>query len=350
MIELTRLSGSVFLLNVDLIERVDRTPDTVITLVDGKKYVVEESLAEVCDEVVAYRASIIAAASAFDGQGTPLGRDPRLAAVTPVTPLGPRTRGGGVVKDPATAIGIGLALVVICVANVLEGGSPTSLLLLPPMLLVFGTTLLITIAGGTMADAKDAFRSLRRAFTGGAEPVDDLVPQVVELADKARREGLLALEDALTDHDPFLVKGVTMAIDGTDPEEVREILEAEIDAKKRADRQAAKFFRDAGGYAPTIGIVGTVMGLVHVLEKLAQPDELGHLIAGAFVATLWGVLSANVLWLPIANRLRRLSELECARMEVTLEGVAAIQAGANPRLVAEKLRSLLPATPTQEAA
>ncbi|GAA2023280.1 MULTISPECIES: motility protein A [Nocardioides] len=248
-------------------------------------------------------------------------------------------------KDAATAIGIGLGLVVIVTANVLEGGNPMSLLLLPPMLLVFGTTLLVTVAGGTMADAKGAVASLKRAFTGGdVKPAGDVVPAVVSLAEKARREGLLALEDMVKDvDDPFLVKGVTMAIDGTDPDEVRDILEAEVAAKRKADKQSAKFWADAGAYAPTIGIIGTVMGLVHVLENLASPEELGHLIAAAFVATLWGVMSANVLFLPLGNRLKRLGELEVARMEIVIEGVAAIQAGSNPRVIAAKLTSLLPA-------
>jgi chemotaxis protein MotA len=256
------------------------------------------------------------------------------------------------VKDIATPVGIGLGLVIIVVANVLEGGNPMSLILLPPMLLVLGTTVMVTVAGGTMADAKAAIKNIKRAISGAVEPADTLVPQVVTLAERARREGLLALEDSLREiDDPFLVKGVTMAIDGTDPEDVRDILEAELRAKKRDDKQAAKFFSDAGGYAPTIGIIGTVMGLVHVLENLASPEELGHLIAGAFVATLWGVMSANVVWLPIASRLKRLGELECARMELAIEGVSAIQSGANPRLVAEKLRSLLPTgTAEQEAA
>jgi chemotaxis protein MotA len=182
------------------------------------------------------------------------------------------------------------------------------------------------------------------AFTAKVRPASEVVPTVVQLAEKARREGLLALEDALKDvDDPFLVKGVTMAIDGTDPDEVRDILEAEVHAKRLEDRHSAKFFADAGAYAPTIGIVGTVMGLVHVLENLAQPEKLGHLIAGAFVATLWGVLSANLIFLPIGARLKRLGELEVARMELAIEGVAALQAGANPRMIAQKLRSLLPA-------
>jgi chemotaxis protein MotA len=245
--------------------------------------------------------------------------------------------------DAAPAIGIGGGFVVVIAANVMEGGNPTSLLLGPPLLLVFGTTILVSIAGGTMSDAKNIVGSIVRAFTGKVAPASAMIPEVVSLAERARREGLLALEESLTEiDDPFLVKGVTMAIDGTDPEELREILEAEVHAKRSEDRQAAKFFADAGAYAPTIGIIGTVMGLVHVLENLATPDELGPLIAGAFVATLWGVTSANVMWLPLSSRLKRLGELECDRMELAIEGVAAIQAGSNPRIIAQKLTSLLP--------
>jgi chemotaxis protein MotA len=254
--------------------------------------------------------------------------------------------------DPATLIGVGLGFIVIIASNMMEGGSPASLLLLPSILLVFGTTILVTVAGGTMADAKHAVKSLQRAFTGKSPAAGDVVPVVVSLADKARKEGLLALEDSIrTIEDPFLVKGVTMAVDGTDPDDLRDILEAEVHAKKLADKHSAKFFADAGGYAPTIGIIGTVMGLVHVLENLAQPEELGHLIAAAFIATLWGVMSANVIWLPIGNRLKRLGELEAGRMELIIEGVMAIQAGHNPRVIAQKLQSLLPAgEQTKEAA
>lgn len=246
--------------------------------------------------------------------------------------------------DVATPAGIGLAFAVILGSMVMEGGNPASLIAPPALLLVFGGTLMVSMAGGTIADFKLSLGALKTAFTGGVTPAAEVVPAIVSLADKARREGLLALEEMVKDMpDEFLVKGVTMAIDGTDPEEVRDILEAEVTAKKKNDKQAAKFFADAGAYAPTIGIIGTVMGLVHVLENLAQPEELGHLIAAAFLATLWGVLSANVMWLPIASRLKRLSELEAQRMELIIEGVAAIQAGANPRVIQQKLISLLPA-------
>jgi chemotaxis protein MotA len=256
------------------------------------------------------------------------------------------------VKDVATAAGVGGAVVVIIVANVMEGGNPASLFLPAPMLLVWGATVLISMAGGTMDDAKALPSQFKKAFAGQAESSASVVPVVVALADRARKEGLLALEDSLKDiEDPFLVKGVTMAIDGTDPEEMREILEGEVASKRAATKHSAKFFSDAGAYAPTIGIIGTVMGLVHVLENLAQPDKLGGLIASAFIATLWGVMSANVFWMPIGNRLKRLGELEANRMEMSIEGVLAIQAGSNPRVIAQKLRALLPAhEQTAEAA
>jgi chemotaxis protein MotA len=245
--------------------------------------------------------------------------------------------------DRATPIGIGLGIVTIVVANVMEGGSPMSLLMLPPILLVFGGTIGAALAGATMADGKHALHSMKRAMVWKQAPAADLVPVVVSLADKARREGLLMLEAAVKDvDDDFLKRGVGLAVDGTDPEELREILEAELHAKRLDDKHSAKFFNAMGGYAPTIGIIGTVMGLVHVLENLSEPDKLGHLIAGAFIATLWGVLSANIVWLPIGSRLMRIGELEASRMELVIEGVMAIQAGSNPRVIAQRLRSLLP--------
>lgn len=246
--------------------------------------------------------------------------------------------------DKATLIGIVGGMVIIVGANVMEGGHPASLLALPAMVLVFGGTIAAAVAGGTMADMKAAMAALKRAFTWKATPPSELVPVVVMLAEKARREGLLTLEDAIADvDDDFLKRGVSLAVDGTDPEELRDILECEVVAKKATDKQCAKFFNDMGGYAPTIGIIGTVMGLVHVLENLSQPDKLGHLIAGAFIATLWGVMTANMIWLPVGNRLTRLSALESSRMELVIEGVLAVQAGANPRAVAQRLNSLLPA-------
>jgi chemotaxis protein MotA len=253
--------------------------------------------------------------------------------------------------DPATIIGVGVALVIVFLVQALEGGSAGSILLFPALLLVFGGTLGAAMAGGVLKDTIDLGNSLKRAFTAKVPPPNDLVDTVVGLAERARREGLLALEDAAKEvTQPFLRRGLVLAIDGTDPEELSEILHAEVDAKRKADKTSAKVFEAMGGYAPTIGIIGTVMGLVHVLENLDKPETLGHSIAAAFVATLWGVLSSNLLFLPLANRLKRLSEIECDQMELTIEGVLAIQAGSNPRLVAQKLKSLLPPGSTATAA
>lgn len=245
--------------------------------------------------------------------------------------------------DPATLIGIGVALAAIFGAAVLEGGSPMDVFALPAMLLVFGGTFGATLAGSTLKDTIATFKSLPKYVSAKLTPPDELVSVIVNLADQARREGLLALEDALrTVQDPFLKRGLEFAIDGTDPEELAEILECEVRAKKNADKVGYKLFNDMGGYAPTIGIIGTVIALVHVLGMLSEPEKLGAAIAMAFLATLWGILSANVMWLPMARRMQRVSEMECAQMELVVEGILAIQAGSNPRLVAQKLKSLLP--------
>jgi chemotaxis protein MotA len=245
--------------------------------------------------------------------------------------------------DPASLIGILLAFAAIFISVILEGGDPMSMFLVPPMILVIFATLGAAMTGGTLKDTLAIPNVLKWAFMAKVPPPSDLISSAVSLADRARREGLLALEDAVKEVDhPFLRRGLELAIDGTDPEELRDILDAEVAAKRKADKGGAKFFTDMGGYAPTIGIIGTVLGLVHVLENLSDPSKLGHLIAGAFVATLWGVMTANVIWLPIASRIKRVSELECDQMDLAIEAIMAIQAGANPRLVAQKLKSLLP--------
>jgi chemotaxis protein MotA len=247
--------------------------------------------------------------------------------------------------DPATFAGIALAFAAIMGASVLEGASPMSLFLLPPMILVFFGTFGAALAGSTLKDFTGTLTSLPKYLTAKVTSPDELVASVVKLAERARKEGLLALEDAIREvDDEFLKRGLELAVDGTDPEELAEIFEAEIRAKRKLDKVSSKLFTDMGGYAPTVGIIGTVMSLVHVLGLLSEPDKLGASIAVAFLATLWGVLSANILWLPIAKRIERISELQAAQMELAVEGILAIQSGSNPRLVAQKLKALLPPT------
>jgi chemotaxis protein MotA len=240
--------------------------------------------------------------------------------------------------DPSTIIGAGLALAAIFGSVIMEGGNLGSMFLIPPMILVFGGTIGAAMAGTLMRDAKRLPRSLMKAITAKVSTPHDNVDTIVRLAER-----VLSLESEIAAvDDPFLKRALEMAVDGTDSDEVAEILGAEVDAKRSADAAEAKLFHDMGGYSPTIGIIGTVLGLIHVLGSLTDPSSLGAKIASAFVATLWGVMAANIFWFPLANRLKRVSDTECEQMELAIEGVLAIQAGSNPRLIAQKLQSMLP--------
>ena len=243
--------------------------------------------------------------------------------------------------DFATPMGLALAFAAVLAAIYLEGSSPMSVLLPAPMLLVLGGTLGAGLATTTLSDYLMSFKSLPRFFFYERRDAGQTVELMVALAERARREGLLSLEDATREvDDVFLRDGLQAAIDGTDPEDLRELLEARIDSRLAKNRTIAKLFTEMGGYAPTIGIIGTVVSLVHVLENLADPESMGHMIAAAFVATLWGLLSANMIWLPIGARVKRIGELEAGHLEVAMEGLLAVQSGASPRIVGERLRSL----------
>src|SRR3954452_24692059 len=246
--------------------------------------------------------------------------------------------------DPATLIGIGVAFGAILLTMILEGSSPMAIILIPPLILVFGGTFGAAVAGSSMSDVKKIGAWFKMALMPPAgTPSKDGIQTLVSLAEKARKEGLLALEAEVKKiEDPFLKRGLQMSIDGTDPEDLRAILEAEISAKKAEDKAAAKFFNGMGGYAPPIGLIGTVIGLTHGMKTPSDPESIGPLIASSFVATLWGVLSANVFWLPMGAKITRTSDLQAAQMELLVEGIAEIQAGTSPRTVRAKLSSLVP--------
>ncbi|MCX6378684.1 MAG: MotA/TolQ/ExbB proton channel family protein [Armatimonadetes bacterium] len=175
-----------------------------------------------------------------------------------------------------------------------------------------------------------------------------MIHLVVRFADKARREGLLSLEnDAKAMDVPLLKQGIFLVIDGTDPETIRDILSTDLHYQEMNFRAEESIFTTLGGFAPTLGIIGTVMGLIHMLAQLNDPGKMGPLIAGAFIATLYGVTSANLIFLPIAHKLRAIAGEEILLQEVILEGVLAIQAGNSPRLVEERLKSYV--APRQRA-
>src|SRR3954452_7352799 len=249
----------------------------------------------------------------------------------------------------ATAIGIGAALLGLLVGSTMEGTSPAAFLNIPAMLIVFVGTFGATLAGSTMDRMKLIPTLYKKAISPDKPDLSAQLETLVGFAERARREGLLALDDEVADlDDAFTKKGLQLVVDGTDPELVREILENEMDGMASRHHHGAQPFDKAGGLAPTLGIIGTVMGLVHVLQTLSQPATLGPAISGAFIATLYGVASANIVYLPVATKLKLLSAQEQELRAMTLEGILAIQAGDNPRVVADKLLSFIP--PAERAA
>ena len=243
----------------------------------------------------------------------------------------------------ATAIGIVAAIVGILGAAMMEGTSPTAFLNMPAMILVFVGTFSATLAACGMDAMKKIPAFYKIAFAGAERHLAAKVHELVAFAERARKDGLLALESDLEEiDDAFTKKGMQLVVDGTDPDLVREILEVEIDAMAARHKEGAEVFKTAGGFAPTMGIIGTVMGLVHVLQHLSAPETLGPSISGAFIATLMGVGAANVVFLPVASRLKGLSHMELHVRNLVLEGILSIQSGDNPRVVSEKLMSLVP--------
>ncbi|WP_448611648.1 flagellar motor protein [Geodermatophilus sp. URMC 60] len=246
--------------------------------------------------------------------------------------------------DPATLIGFVVSLVALLIFMIMEGADPTSLLFIPAIILVIVATFGAAMSSQTMDDLKKLPAWFKMAvMPAKVPPATEQIQTLVSLAEKARKEGLLALEAQVKAiEDPFLKRGLQMGIDGTDPEELRAVLESEISAKKAEDKVAAKFMNAMGGYAPTIGIVGCIVGLMNVMGNLSNPESLGPMIAAAFVATLWGVMAANFWFLPMGAKILRVSELQAAQMELLVEGITEIQAGTSPRAVRLKLNSLIP--------
>ena len=243
----------------------------------------------------------------------------------------------------SSPIGLVLALVGLGLGATLEGSNVMAVLNLPAILIVLGGTLGATIAGTSMEATKTIPKLYKIAFTASPPDLVGRVKELVGYAEKARRDGLLALDEQLkTIEDPYTRKGLQLVVDGTDPELVAEVLEIENSSMRKRHQAAVQPFDKAGGFAPTMGIIGTVFGLVHVLENLDAPETLGPSISAAFIATLLGVASSNVVYLPMANRLKQLSAEELQFRAMTLEGILSVQAGDNPRVLQEKLMAYVP--------
>lgn len=238
--------------------------------------------------------------------------------------------------------GIILAIVALIVGFLLEGGHISALWAPSAAFIVLGGTLGATAVSFTLKEMMTIPKLLKIAFTSKPKEPIETIEMMVNLAEEARREGLLYLERRLEDiDDPFMRKGIQLVIDGTDPEVVKSILETELYSIEERHRVGGSIFETAGGFAPTMGIIGTVMGLVHVLGSIDEPDTLGPAIAMAFLAALYGVGSANVIFLPLAFKLQNLSKKEVLMRELMMEGILSLQAGYNPVLIRERLTAFL---------
>ncbi len=244
--------------------------------------------------------------------------------------------------DILTIIGLIIGFGAIIVGNILEGGHTSSLMQMTAMLIVMGGTV-----GAVMVQTPIPVfvRSLKMTgwvfFPPKVEQVQ-AIEKIISWSNIARKEGLLGLESLVeAETDPFARKGLQLLVDGSEPESIRAILEVEIDVKEHFDTQAAKVYEGMGGYSPTIGIIGAVMGLIHVMNNLADPSKLGPGIAVAFVATIYGVGLANLLFLPMANKLKAVVHSQSQFREMVIEGVVSIAEGENPRNIETKLQGYL---------
>jgi chemotaxis protein MotA len=244
--------------------------------------------------------------------------------------------------DLATVIGLVLAWGAFFGSVLLEGGDLKAFANPSAIILVFGGTLGATMIGFPLSEITSIPNIIKHAFTSHEEDSAVIISKLVLFAERARREGLLALEEEARDiTDPFLKKGVQLAVDGTDPELVRVIMQTEIAYLEERHNSGANVFLTMGGFSPTLGVIGTVAGLVHMLANLSDPSSMGPSIASAFIATLYGVSSANLIFLPLGNKLKHRGQGELLLKEIMMEGILAIQAGDNPRVVEEKLKAFL---------
>ncbi|MFK3796128.1 MULTISPECIES: flagellar motor protein [unclassified Pseudomonas] len=244
--------------------------------------------------------------------------------------------------DVLTLIGIILAFVAIIGGNFLEGGHLGALLNGPAALIVIGGTIAASLLQTPMSAFKRAIQIFIWILFPPRVDLAGGIDRVVSWSLTARKEGLLGLETvADTEPDAYSRKGLQLLVDGVEPEAIRSILEVDFLTQESRDIQAAKVFESMGGYAPTIGIIGAVMGLIHVMGNLADPNQLGSGIAVAFVATIYGVASANLILLPVANKLKAVALRQSRYREMLLEGLLSIAEGENPRSIELKLQGFM---------
>jgi chemotaxis protein MotA len=246
--------------------------------------------------------------------------------------------------DLGTLIGLACAFGALGISVILEGGSLGSFFVIPAAIIVFGGTTGAVVIGTPVSTLMQVPAALKHAFFNPNKMTPaEAIARLVELSRRARREGILGLESEIEQcGEPFLQQGLQLVVDGTDGEALESILKAEMRNRARRHSQCAGVFAELGGLAPTLGVTGTVMGLVHMMERLNDPSTMGPAIAGAFCATLYGVASANVVYLPIAAKLEARSKEEKFLHSLILEGLTSLQAGENALTIEERLKTYLP--------
>ncbi len=244
--------------------------------------------------------------------------------------------------DKISLAGIVMGLVAILGGQYLEGGSIGSLVQPTALLIVLGGTLGAVLLQSPVHAFKRGVVMARWVWVPPVIEQKRTVDDILRWAQLSRREGLLALENFIPGiKDPFTRKGLQLLVDGADPERIRELLEVDINTFEDEMRQSAKVWESAGGYSPTIGILGAVMGLIHVMENLSDPTKLGGGIAVAFVATIYGVGLANLVYLPIAGKLKYYISRMVASREMLVDGLVGIAVGDNPRIIEGRLKGYL---------
>ena len=244
--------------------------------------------------------------------------------------------------DILSVIGVILGFAVLIGGNFLEGGSLATLANGPAAIIVFGGTIAAAMLQTPRKGIKRALSIFLWIVRPPSEQLTSGIKRVVAWSRTARKQGLLGLENISTkERDPFSKKGLQLLVDGSDPDVIRHVMETDLLIAEQRDLEAAQFYESMGGYAPTIGIIGAVMGLIHVMRHLADPSELGSGIAVAFVATIYGVAFANLFLLPVANKLRACVKEQSLYRELTIEGICSIADGENPKAIEMKLSGYL---------
>jgi chemotaxis protein MotA len=250
----------------------------------------------------------------------------------------PKKRGSK--PDLASIAGVFLAVGGVIGGLLIEGGTLKDIGQFTAALIVLGGTIGAVMVSTPLGVLKGAAKRFIGVILDPTQPVDGLLEEMIGYATKARKQGLVSLEQQAAEiEDPFLRKALTLAVDGTDIQEIRKMLELQIDLDQHHGEAEAKVFEHAGGYAPTVGIIGAVLGLIQVMKNLANIDEVGHGIAVSFVATVYGVGVANLFFLPAATKIKALAHAELQRKELIVEGVCGIVEGLNPKLIRTKLEA-----------